>query len=294
MLSLKNDLIEIKVNEVGAELSALKSVKSNIDYLWDADPEVWASHAPNLFPVIGCLKNDSFSYQGQDYKCPKHGFIRNNKDISLIDKTESSLSFGLKYNNDYLKIYPFKFEYRITYVLKGKTLTVEHNVINHGDELMLFSLGGHPGFKCPIYEDEDYDDYYLEFEKPETVQSLQLQDDGLVGKNTIPVFDEPEIINLHEHLFDNDALIFKNLNSSSVSLKSRTSDQSIAVSFPDFPYLGIWAKPGAEYVCIEPWLGIADSFDSDRSFENKEGLISLQAKGSFSASYSITVEENNE
>ncbi len=291
MYTLKNKYLQVKVKEKGAELCSIRSLISNKEYMWDANPDVWASHAPNLFPIIGCLKNDSFLYQGKEYSCPKHGFIRNNKDVSLIEKTENTLTFGLKYNDHYLKIYPFLFEYRIKYILEENKLRLEHQITNHGDQQMLFSLGGHPGFKCPLNEGEKYSDYYLEFEKPETAQSWRVQKDGLIGKETYPVFSEPKIIHLHAHLFDDDALVLKNLNSNKVSLKSKRSNQVLSVEFKDFPYLGIWAKPNAEYVCIEPWIGIADSYDSDRSFENKEGLIRLNAKKSFDAAYSICIEE---
>jgi len=118
-----------------------------------------------------------------------------------------------------------------------------------------------------------------------------VQKDGLIGKDTVPVLDTPTTIKLHPHLFDKDALVFKHLNSRSVSLKSRKSKQKLTVSFPDFEYLGIWAKPNAEFVCIEPWLGIADSYNSERNFENKEGLIRLQAGKQFAASYSIEISE---
>ncbi len=291
MYTLKNNLLQVKVKEIGAELCSIRSLISGKEYLWDADPKVWASHAPNLFPLIGCLKNDSFLYQGKEYCCPKHGFIRNNKDVSLIEQTENTLTFGLKYSDHYLKIYPFQFEYQIKYILKDHKLRLEHKITNHGDQQMLFSLGGHPGFKCPLNEGENYSDYYLEFEQAETARTWRVQKDGLIGKETYPVFTGPKIINLHSHLFDDDALVFKNLNSSKVSLKSKKSDQVLSVEFKDFPYLGIWAKPKANYVCIEPWIGIADSFDSDRNFENKEGLIKLQAKKSFDATYSISIEE---
>jgi len=115
--------------------------------------------------------------------------------------------------------------------------------------------------------------------------------DGLIAKETLPFFDHSNIINLHPHIFDNDALVFKNLNSKKVSLKSKKSKQVLTVRFDDFPYLGIWAKPNARFVCIEPWLGIADSVDSDRDFEHKEGLVKLQPKETFTASYFISVEE---
>ena len=291
MHTIKNDNFQVSVKEIGAELCSFKSLNSNSEFIWDGSPDVWAAHAPNLFPVIGCLKDGGFLYHGEEYKCPKHGFIRNNENISLIEKGENYLTFTLKYNDESLKIYPFKFEFLIKYILEKNTLSVQHKVTNHGDENMLFSLGGHPGFMCPVNDDENYDDYYLEFEKSETAQTWRVQKDGLIGNKTFPVFDEPTIIKLHPHIFDDDALVFKNLNSSKVCLKSRKSEQVLSVNFEDFPYLGIWAKPNAEYVCIEPWIGIADSFNTGRDFETKEGLIKLDPKKDFTATYTITIEE---
>jgi galactose mutarotase-like enzyme len=190
-----------------------------------------------------------------------------------------------------LKIYPFKFEFNIKYALEENKLNVEHTIVNMGDKPMLFSLGGHPGFNCPVNADESYSDYFLEFQEAETAETWRVQKDGLIGKETVPVFDEPKIINLHSHLFDEDALIFKNLNSKKVSLKSRKSKQVLSMIFNDFPYLGIWAKPMADYVCIEPWIGIADSVDTDRNFENKEGMVLLGSKQSTTAVYTILIEE---
>lgn len=291
MHSVKNKFLQLSVKEIGAELCSIKSVKSGKEYVWQANPEVWNSHAPNLFPVIGCLKENGFLYKGQEYKCPKHGFVRNNKNVSLIESTENSLAFRFMYSEDTLKIYPFKFEFNIKYILEGSKVVVEHTIANHGNEPMLFSLGGHPGFNCPMNDDENYNDYYLEFELPETDRSWRVQQDGLIGKDTIEVFNSPGIIELHPHIFDEDALIFKNLKSKKVSLKSRRSNQVLSMDFKDFPYLGIWAKPNAPYVCIEPWIGIADSYNSDRNFETKEGLVTLAANQSFVATYSISIKE---
>ena len=289
--TISNTEFQFSVKKVGAELCSFKSLKSGKEYIWKAGPDVWASHAPNLFPIIGCLKNDSFLYKGNEYACPKHGFLRKNDAITLVEQTGNSLTFGLKYDEDTLKVYPFKFEFQIKYTLNGNKLEVAHQIINHGDESMLFSLGGHPGFTCPLNEDEHYSDYYLEFNNAETAKTWRVLENGLIGGETSPVFDTPTVINLHPQLFKNDALVFKNLNSSKVSLKSKKSDQVLSMEFEDFPYLGIWAKPNAPYVCIEPWLGIADSFDSDRNFENKEGLVTLESKKEFNASYYININE---
>ncbi len=292
MQTIKNDNFEVSVKERGGELCSFKSLKSGKEYIWQADPDVWLAHAPNLFPVIGCLKGDSFIYKGKEYKTPKHGFFRKNDKVKLTGQTDNSLTYGLKYDAETLKIYPFKFEINIDFILKGNTIKVRHRVTNHGDDVMLFSLGGHPGFTCPLNDDEIYEDYYLEFEKTETAPTWQVNKDGLIAKETLPFYDNTNIINLNPHIFDNDALVFKNLNSKKVSLKSKKSDQVLTVSFDDFPYLGIWAKPNARFVCIEPWLGIADSVDSDRNLEHKEGILKLKPKDTFTASYFISVEES--
>jgi galactose mutarotase-like enzyme len=291
MVSINNESLSISIKEIGAELCSIISQGSGKEYMWQADPDVWAAHAPNLFPIIGCLRDGSFVYKEKEYPCPKHGFIRKNNNISIAEKTATKASFLLQYSDDTLQVYPFKFEYWINFVLKGNVLNIAHSVVNRGDEDMLFSLGGHPAFRCPINENENYSDYFLEFEKPETVQSWQVQKDGLIGKDTVPVFDTPTVIGLHPHLFDNDALVFKRLNSRRVSLKSRKSNQVLTVYFREFNYLGIWAKPNASFVCIEPWLGIADSYNSDRKFQNKEGLISLEPGQVFDATYSIEISE---
>jgi len=289
--TIKNDVLEISVKEIGAELCSIKSLSSEKEYIWDGNPEVWESHAPNLFPIIGCLKDDGFLYKGKKYNCPKHGFVRKNKNVSLIHENHTSLTFGLEYSEETLRVYPFKFYFFIKFILKENSVIFEHTVVNNGDEKMWFSLGGHPAFKCPINIDENYSDYFLEFENPETAETWRVEKNGLIGKETTPVFDEPTIINLHPRLFEEDALVFKNLNSSKVSLKSIKSNQVLSVNFNDFPNLGIWAKPNADFVCIEPWLGIADSIDSDRNFENKEGLAVLEAGKSFTATYSIFIDE---
>ena len=291
MYSIKNKGFEVTVKETGAELCSFKSLRSGKEYVWQADPNVWASHAPNLFPIIGCLKEDGFLYKGKEYNCPKHGFFRKNNKVKLYAQTENSLTFGLKYDEETLAVYPFRFEILITFILKENKLNIKHTISNLGDHEMLFSLGGHPGFNCVLNEGENYSDYYLEFEKPETAETWHVLENGLIGNETKPVFSDATRINLSPNIFDDDALVFKNLNSSKVSLKSKKSSQVLAVEFSDFPYLGIWAKPNSDYVCIEPWIGIADSNDSDRNFETKEALVKLASENKYIASYSVSIEE---
>jgi galactose mutarotase-like enzyme len=288
---LENSKLAIAVLQTGAELCRIQSAVTGREFMWDANPDVWASYSPVLFPVIGAIKNGFIKHQGKQYAVPRHGFIRNNSKISLVNQSENSLTFGLKYDEETLEIYPFEFEFFITYTLSENKIIVSHKVVNHGAEVMLFSLGGHPAFKCPVNEAEAYEDYYLEFEEVETDSTWLLETGGLVSNQTKPILHNTNILHLNGHLFDRDALIFKNLKSKQVSLRSTKSGQVVTVHYDGFPYLGIWAKPNSSFVCIEPWLGIADSFDSEQVMEKKEGILSLESGGVFEASYVIEISE---
>lgn len=289
--SIENEFLKISVQETGAELAQIQSTVTGKDFLWDADPNVWASHAPVLFPVIGAIKDGFVNYKGKQYAVPRHGFIRNNADVKLVTQAPDSLTFGLKASEKTLAIYPFEFEFLITYSLNKNKIVVNHEVINHGNDEMLFSLGGHPAFKCPLHEDEVYEDYYLEFYAVENDSTWLLAKNGLVENQTKPILENTNMLHLNKHLFDDDALIFKHLVSKQVSLRSTKSSQVITVHYDDFKYLGIWAKPGGHFVCIEPWLGIADNADSDQNFETKEGILKLAAGEKFEAKFVIEISE---
>ncbi len=289
--TIKNEFLEISVQNTGIELCSLRSLKSGKEYMWNADPEVWGSYAPVLFPIIGSLKDNGYTYKGKEYSLPKHGIVRHNTNIALVSHSDNALTFSLKYSEETWKMYPFKFEFITQYRLDKNKLFVEHEVINHGEEEMLFSLGGHPAFKCPLNEDEVYKDYFLEFEEIEDAPTWVLNKSGLQSDEIRPVFNNSNKIQLNENIFDDDALIFKSLKSSKVSLKSNKSNQCLTLNYKGFPYLGIWAKPHAEFICIEPWIGITDKWDTDRKLENKEGMKKLDGKNTFKASYFIEISE---
>ena len=294
MFELSNATLKIKIKPKGAELCEIASVKNNRQFMWHADPNVWGSFAPNLFPIIGILKDGTYIYNGKKYNMPKHGFVRGNEDIKLIKKTKNSLSFSLTYNDVLLKIYPFKFEFIITYTLTDKTLDVRYTVKNLDNTSIYFSVGGHPAFKCPLYKDENYTDYNLVFETEETSKTHLLNtQNGLVKNTTKSIFNTKNSIQLKPDLFNNDALIFKDLKSRKIALVSDKHGEILNMTFKDFNYLGIWAKPNAPYVCIEPWLGIADSENTSQNLVEKEGIIKLPENETFSANYSVQIHEHH-
>lgn len=286
--SLETPTLDIHITKVGIELCSVKSKSTGKEYMWQGNPAIWGSHAPVLFPIIGALKNGMMTYNGESYSIPKHGLIRNSEKITLVKRTQNSLKFSLMWDEESLWLYPFKFEIQVTYTILENMIQVDHSIFNHGSQTMLYSVGGHPAFKCPVHDGAPYDDYYLEFEYPETDSTWLLDSNGLVSDKNLLVLDNTKVLPIHKNLFDNDALIFKNLKSRMVSLKNKTYGKVLSMRFEDFKYLGIWAKPSAPFICIEPWLGITDSSNSDQHFEHKEGLLTLEPEQEVRKSYSIT------
>lgn len=294
MYTLKNNKLKISVKKTGAELCKISSIKNKTDFMWHADPNIWGSYAPNLFPIIGALKENTYHFENKKYELPKHGFVRHNEDVILHEQTENSLTFKLTSNDTTLKNYPFKFEFLMTYTLTDNTIEVKHTIKNLDTKTMYFSVGGHPAFKCPVFENENYEDYTLEFEHIEnSKRHLINMGNGLISSKTETVFNNSNKLPLTHDLFNRDALVFKDLKSRKMTLKSSKTGAILSVSYPDFPYLGIWAKPNGNYVCIEPWLGIADSETTNQNIKEKEGILSLDVNKTFQAAYTIEIHNNH-
>ena len=292
MITLQNNQLKIAIKKTGAELCEISSAKNGTQFMWNADPDIWANYAPNLFPIVGMLKDDTYYFEGKKYELSKHGFIRNNLNFRLIEESNESVTLKLNFDNSSLKIYPFNFEYVVMYRLNGNKLDITYKVLNSDSNSIYFSVGGHPAFKCPVFENEVYTDYELVFDSEETSKTHLLNlKSGLVTDKTEEIFDTPKTIQLRPDLFNHDALVFKDLKSRKVSLNSRSKGNILTVHFEGFPFLGLWAKPNANYVCIEPWLGIADNENTNQQLTDKEGIIKLDAGNEFSATYTIEIDE---
>ena len=288
---LKNNSFQIIIDAKGAELNSFKSLISGQEYIWQGDPSIWAGHSPVLFPIVGGLKNDTYFHENKEYKLPRHGFVRRSEDLTVEEQTPNSITFSLVQNSNIRKSYPFDFEFNVTYKLLDDTLLVQHSIKNLGNDDMFFSLGAHPAFNCPINEGESYSDYALVFNEKENLNTWDLNNQGIITQEGARILDNSKTINLHEDIFENDALIFKTLRSKEVRLVSKKSATEVILSFKDFKSLGLWAKPKAPFVCIEPWLGYADVVDANQKLCDKEGINKLSPKNDFKAEYSIQVKE---
>ncbi len=276
--------LSIEIQSHGAELSSVKSI-DGIEYIWQADPAVWGRHAPILFPIVGKLKDSKYKYDQKVYELSQHGFARDSK-FTLIGKTSNSLVFLLRWSNESLKMYPFKFELMIFYTLSDKTLSIKYEVLNSDTKEMLFSIGAHPAFKMPLFKDERYDNYYLEFDKEEEINQWELNAGLLSGKQkTITLEDQK--LHLSHSLFASDAIVLKNIKSNEITIRNQNHQHGIRFQFQNFPYFGIWSKNNADFVCLEPWNGITDSQNATGEMTEKEGILKLAPHESFTCSYAI-------
>ena len=284
MSYLSNHDLSISFSDLGAELNSIFDKKAGIDYLWNGDPSIWSRQSPVLFPIVGRLRENSYRSGNHSYSLPQHGFARDMKFL-VKEETSDKIVFSLVYSEETLKKYPYKFELQIVYILKGRTLTVHYKVINLQDTDIHFSIGAHPAFTCPLFANEKYEDYYLEFSKPETL-GLYTLSNGLVNDEAIPYLNHEQKIPLSYELFKNDALIFKDYKSDFISLKHKERGTIFKFHFAGYPFLGIWSKPGP-FVCIEPWYGVADFVTHSGVLEEKTGIQSLSSEKSFECEWSV-------
>lgn len=284
MKSLANKFLTVRIKEQGAELCSIQGADS-FEYLWQADPAVWGRHAPVLFPIVGKLRGGRYELDGKIYELPQHGFARD-MNFELIEQSSTSLTFQLLPTAETRARYPFEFTLNIIYRLDGNCLSIGYEVRNTGASIMPFSIGAHPGFTLP----GPIDDCFLEFEKAETLSTRLPGPSGLISAETAPVLNNTRLLPLSKTIFDRDALIFMDAKSAKVTLGAKNSSRRLTVEFPGFPQLGIWSKPGAPFVCIEPWYGYADTEQPYGDIMNKPGILKLDAGGTFICEHRVTIQ----
>ena len=266
IITISNPTLSATINTLGAELITL--VKNNKNYIWTVDETYWNKTSPILFPIVGRLKNDSYTFNGKTYQLPRHGFARN-MEFSFDKKSDSQVIFELNESEETKTNYPFDFKLLIAYTLMENELVIEYFVRNQSDEVLPFSIGAHPAFAIS----DKFENYSLQFNAADTFETHHLENESFNGKTTL-VETKNNAISLNYNLFEKDALVFKQLKSNEVVLKNK--DKSILkVNFDHFPYLGIWTKENAPFLCIEPWCGIADAINHNGNLEDKEGMIHL-------------------
>lgn len=277
-------MIEIKSSKHGAELISVKV--DGVEKIHQGNAVVdengklyWGRHAPILFPIVGKLKDNKTAINGKIFEMTQHGFARD-MDFEELDNNK----YVLRSNSETLKKYPFKFELYVEYLIEENELTTKYTVINKDEKEMLFGLGGHPAFIC----DYSNGNYELEFNKQEDKIEFYKLKDGLIKTEKITSILENNKIKLEKDIFNEDAIIMKNISSNKVILRNiKENKKELEFDFEGFPFLAIWSKKGAPFVCIEPWQNHTDSVDSNGVFEEKENILKLKKDEKFNCKYKV-------
>ena len=288
MYHLSNDSLIIGIASKGAELQSIFNNHTQLEYMWRGDPAFWGKKSPVLFPIVGGLKNNIYTYNGKPYTLNRHGFARDSE-FTVAAQTNSSIEFTLASSEETLKVYPFHFHFSVIYTLDQNSVSVSYVVENTGKETMYFSVGAHPAFAVPLIEGTEFTDHYLQFSNKETAGKWPLSEEGLIETKPVPCLENTDQLPLNKELFFGDALVFKQLTSNSISILNTKNKHGLELQFTDFPYMGIWSAKNADFVCIEPWCGIADSVSASGDISKKEGIHSLEPDETFKKSWKLKV-----
>lgn len=280
---LKNDKVELKISEWGAELVSL--IANNQQYMHDADPKYWGRVSPVLFPIVCKLKDDAYLNENQQVKMSQHGFLRDRK-FRKIEQTDHKIVFQYDWNQATdSQLYNFNFSFQLSYQLVDNQIQVKYLVINNEPEKIInFAIGAHPAFKV-----KSVDEVSLEFPN-QTVNSYQFKAGLVDSVEKIQL----NTVNLTQELMDRGTLCYSDFTNSEL-IMMKNNQHYLKFTFPAMKYMAIWSpeNKNAPFVCIEPWTSIADSFEQDvQSLELKKDMVSLAPKLTYETGFGIDIYEN--
>ncbi len=271
---MSSGALAAQINPAGAQLSILRD-SSGRELLWDGNPAFWTGRAPLLFPIVGTLVGGTYRVANRTYALSRHGFARD-KPFEVLSTSATSALLRLKADAQTLAVYPFHFQLQVHFEVSGPTLTVTTSVQNEGDTPMPASFGYHPAFRWPLPFGAARALHAIEFDLDEPAPIRRLDAAGLVTPVRYPTPIHARRLQLDDELFVNDVLILDAVRSRGVRYGADTG-AGLAVKFPDTPYLGLWSKPGAPFICIEPWHGMADPVGFTGDFTEKPGVFIVPA-----------------
>ena len=278
IITISNEALTVDISTFGAEMHSVREADGT-ERLWQGDPKYWANRAPIMFPVCGGLREDAYYLDGARYEMPKHGYARTvewaleraEKDRAVFLLTEQRPGF------------PFRYEFRAAYRLDGASLIITYSVKNLDDRTFWFSVGSHEAWATP----GGLEACTVEFAQPETLAVSELVG-NLIKREPVIMAEDAKELALKTEYFAVDALVFPSLKSRSVTLKSSASAKRIRVDYEGMDVLMLWTKPGADYICIEPWCNAPDYVDADMQIAHKPGMIRLQPGETADRTHTVT------
>lgn len=289
MQTIRNSAMTVTIDELGAQLQSI-TASDGTEYLWNGDSAYWGGRAPNLFPYVGRLTNDTYTYGGQEYRMPRHGFAKLTA-FSVLDRGEDHVTLRMEDSEESRNIYPFSFRFDVSYILEGPTLVIVYATENMGEHTMFFGQGGHPGFRVPLEKGRAFTDYRLTFARPCQPWRVLLSDNYMVSGHETPYPLENGVALPLEHgLFDRDAVILKHFTRS-VTLSAGEGTRGVTLDCPKMRYLGIWHMPhtDAPFVCLEPWVSLPSREGVVEDLSQQFDLVSLPPRQRDENRWSVTI-----
>ncbi len=283
VVTIKSAELEVKIKTLGAELTSVKDA-SGKEYIWCGNPEVWEGQCPNLFPIVSRLRDNKYILDGEKYEMGMHGFAKLSE-FEVEKSDETSATFLLKANDFTRAQYPFEFEYRIVYTVSGRELKVDFITDNKSSCDMYYSAGSHEGFAIS----GGIGNYTAVFDEVENLSKYEVLPSGVIGEIPTPILEGSRELKLNDDYFAVDALIFFDAKSRGLAIRDDRTGEKIHIAFPGFDTLLIWKRPGAEYVCVEPWAGAPDlSWKVVDDFSKKYRIRTLAPNTSETLTHTIT------
>lgn len=289
MQTIRNDAMTVTIDELGAQLMSITSA-GGVEYLWYGDPAYWRGRAINLFPYVGRLTNDRYTYGGKEYEMVRHGFAKLTR-FTPVDVQPDRVTLRITDSEETRKSYPFAFAYEVTCTLEGSTLSVTYAAENRGGQTMYFGMGGHPGFRLPLEEGKTFTDYRLTFAHPAQPWQVLMSDSYMISGHEAPYpLEDGVTLPLRHELFDHDAIILKNFDRT-VTLSAGEGTRGLTMTCPKMRYLGIWHAPktDAPYVCLEPWLSLPSRQDIVEDLSQQNDLQSLEPGERYENGWAVTI-----
>lgn len=290
--TIENEYLKATFSSIGAEMQSLICKANQKEYIWYAKEEIWGEHAPMLFPVIARLKDGEYSYKGEIYQIPMHGFAKHSA-LEVLTKTDTSITFVLKATQETLKMYPFQFELQVCFTLEGNTLKKEHTIINHDEKDMYYELGGHDGYNICLADGETTEDYYIDFGTLDALEASCTDENILFTKDIKKIPLTNGVLPLSMETFKDDAIVCRKIPVHTVSLKSKKSDYCVKFEFEGFDTLGIWTRYlpyDSKYICLEPWTTLPDCAYLGKEIEEKVDIRILPAGKRETLSFCVTIQ----
>jgi galactose mutarotase-like enzyme len=272
LVRIAGEGLSAAINPLGAELHRLQDADGN-DLLWDGDPAFWTGRAPILFPIVGAVSGGVIRVDGQEYPLAQHGFARR-RTWDLVEQAPDAATFRLESNDETRAVYPFEFRLDMRFSIEGTRLSMVATLANPGTEPLLASFGYHPALRWPLPGGAARGAHRILFAEDEPAPIRRIDADALFRPDTLPSPVESRALQLDDALFEDGAIIFDRLASRSLRYGA-PGGTTIGVEFPDMPLLGLWTKPGAGYICIEPWHGHADPVGFAGEFRQKPGILEI-------------------